>query len=137
MKYKNILIFLCMHVILCAAGLAASGAMQIPGELVKLKITGFIILAAYAAGTLYTASNLEGKQLIFLEVWKVCIMAVFAVVVFSHGARAAAAAFVTISPFRPLILINMKKALLTCGGMFVIETAAEVMLKRNNDKMAV
>ena len=137
MKYKNILIFLCMHAILCLAGLAASGAMQIPGEIVKLKITGFIILAAYAAGTLYTASNLEGKQLLFLEVWKVCIMAVFAVIVLSHGAKGSAAALVTISPFRPLILINMKKAFLTCAGMFVIETAAEVLLKRNNEKMAI
>ena len=137
MKYKSILLVLIMHVVSWVIGTAVSETALIPGETVKLTVTGLIILAVYAAGILYIALQSEKNELTFIEIWKICLLAVFALIRFTNGSHGAFAAFVFLGPFRPLITVNLKRAFLMTAGLLIAETVTEMfLLNRNNSKPA-
>ncbi|MDO4414913.1 MAG: hypothetical protein Q4C20_07530 [Erysipelotrichaceae bacterium] len=137
MKYKNIILVLVMHAVSWVIGTALSETALIPGETVKLTVTGLIILAVYAAGTLYTALQSEKNELIFIEIWKVCLLTVFTLVRFTNGSHGALAALVFLGPFRPLITVNMKRAFLITFGLLAAETMIEMFLiNRDSSKPA-
>lgn len=106
-RYPGILRLFRFHIVISFISQLLCVTVPIPGPVKLYLICGIVLLTVYLAAVYYTAIKSEKHELLFMEIWKLLIIAAcIADLVTLNSLPLLSVVFLT--PFRPLLLYNLK-----------------------------
>ena len=124
-KYSGILKFIGFHIVISIISQLLCETCQIPGHIKLYLILGILFLAVYLAAIHYTVRKSEKHELMFMMIWKLLIIAAcIADLVTLNSLPLLSVVFLT--PFRPLLLYNLKTGVYIIIACVLAESLIEL-----------
>lgn len=128
-KYLGILKFIGFHTVISFIAQMLCMTIQIPGYIKMYLICGIILLVVYLAAIYYMARKSEKHAMMFMETWKLLMIVTCLGVLVSENV-VPLLTVVILTPFRPLILYNLKSGLYSIIAGLLLERLIELTTLR-------